>query len=361
MKWIGSGWLLTFCVLGSVAIDPAHLAAQCCGTEQCAGDFDCDGQVTVNEIILAVNNALSGCPKPVGDDQACADLAAANCTKLDQCVFNGTTIRYGGASTCQARQKQACLTRLDATGTGNSSMDVELCVSQVPSASCDDFDLGNIPECQARIGTLPNSSPCTFDGQCQGSSCALFTGTTCGTCAPASYAGEPCTTISCSHGFVCNSAQQCQPRGDVGSPCDTDHPCGPMAFCVIPAGTSGTCEIAGNTIGAHCDPQHQSASGCDFNAGLYCDGSTDTCLAVTYATAGAPCGTVNHAVVKCTYASTCFGAQGTTPGICIANAADLMPCDTAVGPACVPPAICATGGPSATSGTCQLPGSIACG
>jgi hypothetical protein len=29
---------------------------------QCAGDLDGDGQVTIEEIIVAVNNALSGCP-----------------------------------------------------------------------------------------------------------------------------------------------------------------------------------------------------------------------------------------------------------------------------------------------------------
>src|SRR5512135_1103219 len=141
-------------VLFALAIlDPAHVAAQCCGSEQCNGDFNCDGQVTVNEIILAVNNALTGCPMPVGADQACADSATANCTKLDQCVLNGTTIRYGGASTCQARQNQACLERLEATGTDNYPNAVELCVSEVPSASCSDFDLGSIPECEAKVGT----------------------------------------------------------------------------------------------------------------------------------------------------------------------------------------------------------------
>ena len=44
-----------------LALWPARIQAQC---DQCKGDFNGDGQVTVDEIIVAVNNALNTCPTP---------------------------------------------------------------------------------------------------------------------------------------------------------------------------------------------------------------------------------------------------------------------------------------------------------
>ena len=362
MTRIVSSWLVVLCMVAAVTFQPSRSAAQCCGTEQCSGDFNCDGQVTINEVILAVNNALAGCPKPVSADEACADSGIANCTKLDQCVLNGTTIRYGGASTCQTRQKQACLVRLGATGTGNTPAAVEGCVSEVPSASCSDFDMGNIPECQAKSGTGANGAPCAFGGQCASANCAIVTGTNCGTCAAANQAGDSCATTSCSQGLVCVAAtQQCQPRGNAGTACDANHPCGAGLSCVTPAGmAAGTCQGAGNSVGAACDPKHQTAPGCDPNAGLYCDASTNTCATFTYVTAGAQCGSVNHVTAACTNASSCFGAAGQTPGTCVADAVEGMPCDTQAGPSCIPPAACVTGGAAATSGVCRLPDPTVC-
>jgi hypothetical protein len=355
-------WLTALSLFGVAAIRPSSSAAQCCGTEQCGGDFNCDGQVTVDEILAAINNALLGCGPAVSADQACTDSATANCGKLDECVFNGTSIRYGGASTCRTRQTHACLERLGAAGTGNSPPDVELCVSEVPGASCNDFDLGNIAECQAKIGSGPSGGSCAFDGQCMSANCTLINGTNCGHCAAPNQAGDSCASTSCSHGLVCvKSTQLCQPRGIASGSCDADHPCGAGLSCVTPSGAaSGTCQAAGSSVGAGCDPKRQTAAGCDPNAGLYCDATTKTCLTVTYATASQPCGLVSGVENVCTNASTCFGAQGQTPGTCMADALDGMPCDSAAGPACIPPATCVTGGGSATTGTCQLPDPSAC-
>jgi hypothetical protein len=346
---------------GVGGVTPSRAAAQCCGSEQCDGDFNCDSQVTVDEVIVAVNNVLNGC-SAVGADQACADAATASCAKLDQCVLHGSAIRYGDASVCQARQKQACLVRLGATGTGNNPAAVESCAGQTPSASCNEFDEGGIPECQAKIGTMANGAACAFPGQCESANCAIVTGTNCGTCTPPNQAGDSCATTSCSAGLQCvKSSQQCQPRGTGGDACDTDHPCGAGLSCVTPAAMpSGTCRVAGNTLNAPCDPKHQNAPGCDPNAGLYCDSGTNTCLATAYVTAGAQCGTVNHMLMTCTDASTCFGAQGQTPGTCIADAANGMPCDTDAGPSCIGPARCVTGGPAATAGVCRLPDPTKC-
>ncbi len=350
-------------VLGFTLLGLHPTAAQTCPGEHCSGDFNCDGRVTVDEILVSINNALHDCAESISADQACTDVAAAQCTKLDQCVVNGTTSRYGGVGICQARQKQACLARLDAGGTGNNPTDVELCAQQLPTAACGDFDLGNVSECMAKVGTRDDGQPCTFPGQCKSSNCAIATGTNCGTCAEASKAGDSCAAVSCSHGFVCvASTQQCQPRGTSSSNCDADHPCGAGLSCVTAAGAqSGTCELAGSSVGTPCDPQRRSQASCDPDFGLYCDATSRSCLAVSYGVAGSQCGFVSPIVVNCTGNATCFGAQGQTPGTCIANAADGAHCDTQAGPSCLPPAVCVTGSASATAGTCQLPNAAACG
>jgi hypothetical protein len=40
---------------------PVGIGAQC---DQCKGDFNGNGEVTIDEIIVSVNNALDGCPAP---------------------------------------------------------------------------------------------------------------------------------------------------------------------------------------------------------------------------------------------------------------------------------------------------------
>lgn len=359
---VRGGFAMVF-LLGLATLGPRPATAQTCPGEHCSGDFNCDGQVTVDEILVSVNDALNGCPQGISADQACTDFAAAQCAKLDQCIVNGSTSRYGGVAVCQARQKQSCLTHLIASGTGNSPTDVELCAQQLPTASCGDFDLGNVPECMAKVGTRADGQPCAFGGQCQSSNCAIATGTNCGICAEPSLPDSPCDTASCSHGFVCvKSTLKCQPRGTSSGTCDTDHPCGAGLSCVTAQGAqAGTCETAGSSVGTPCDPQRKTEASCDPNLGLYCDGTSRSCLAVTYTVAGGQCGFVSPIVVDCTNDSTCFGAQGQTPGMCMANAADGAACDTQAAPSCLPPAQCVTGSAAVTAGTCQLPAPAACG
>jgi len=210
--------------------------------------------------------------------------------------------------------------------------------------------------------TWRKGAPCAFSGQCESANCATITGTNCGSCAPPNLAGDSCATTSCSQGLFCIAGtQQCQPRGSAGAGCDADHPCGAGLSCVTAAAMpSGTCQTAGSSVETACDPKHQNAPGCDPSAGLYCDASTKTCHAVTYATAGGQCGSINQVSVACTNASTCFGAQGETPGTCVANALEGMACDTQAGPSCVPPATCVTGSPTATNGVCRLPDPTVC-
>jgi len=347
-------------VLSTVA--SALIIAPATRAQVCAGDVNGDGKVDVQDVLLVVNDALTGqCTASVSADQACTDVAMANCARLDECVANGTTIRYGQLSVCRSRQRLACLVRLGAVGTGNSPASVEQCATAVPSASCDDFDQNDVVPCQAKVGTIPLDGACTFAGQCVTANCAIVNGTNCGTCQPPNQAGNSCAQTSCSEGFVCvQDNMECQPHAALESACDTDHPCSVSLSCVTPSGaTSGTCQVAGDTLGAPCDPKHQSAPGCNNSAGLYCDSTT--CAAITYATVPSPCGSADNVTTVCTGAAMCFGAMGQTLGTCEADASDGGACDTVAGPSCIPPARCVvTGGSSVTAGTCQLPDPTVC-
>ena len=55
--------ILVFATL--LALWPARSLAEC---NQCRGDFNNDGEVSINELILAVNNALYGCPPRFTDN-----------------------------------------------------------------------------------------------------------------------------------------------------------------------------------------------------------------------------------------------------------------------------------------------------
>jgi hypothetical protein len=67
--------LLTAAIV-SLSVPRAH--AQCNPT--CQGDFNLDGQVTVDEIIVSVNNALNGCGGT--EQQGCIDSGGTVATAL---------------------------------------------------------------------------------------------------------------------------------------------------------------------------------------------------------------------------------------------------------------------------------------
>jgi hypothetical protein len=304
-------------------------------------------------------SASCGADGPTADD-ACTQVAAANCAKIDQCIKNGTAIRYGDAPTCQARQKQSCLTALKAPGTGNSPTLVQTCATALPAASCEDYEQGNVTACQ-RNGARSDGMPCAYPGQCKSGFCAINKGTNCGSCAEPTQAGASCATTTCSRGQVCANNNQCQPDGTQGTSCDRDHPCGYGLSCVGSSTTAtGTCQASGMAAGTACDPIRKTAPACAGSLGFFCSSTTNMCAPITYVSAGSMCGLVSGAQVNCTAGSDCFGDTTTTPGTCKAQAADGMPCDTAAGPNCLPPARCVTGSATVTAGTCRLPDAAAC-
>jgi hypothetical protein len=120
---------------------------------------------------------------------------------------------------------------------------------------------------------------------------------------------------------------------------------------------------AASAVGATCDPTARTAPGCDRSRGLFCNATSKTCTAVTFAANGAACGVgADGNLIDCTggvcYGSTIGGANPTM-GTCKSDATDGAACDTTNGPGCVAPARCVTGAGS-TAGTCTLPDATKC-
>src|SRR3974377_1837576 len=106
--------------------------------------------------------------------QACADLAAARCEKMQQCNPQGIVNTYGDLGTCESRQSATCVTNLSAPQTANTPAHTEDCSTALPSTSCSDFELGNVPPaCQPPAGPRDAGSPCSVSGQCATAYCLI--------------------------------------------------------------------------------------------------------------------------------------------------------------------------------------------
>src|SRR5215471_4811365 len=98
-------------------------------------------------VVIAVAGACgssgSGAPSA---DQACMDLATAQCNKRMTCTGGaGITRTFGDMTTCLTREKLQCTIGLAAPMTGNTPAEVESCVAAYPNFSCSDFLINNPP------------------------------------------------------------------------------------------------------------------------------------------------------------------------------------------------------------------------
>src|SRR5262249_30391306 len=142
----------------------------------------CKGGIAMNARAALLAAAVAAC----GDagpsaDQACADLARARCVLRDTCS-NGARIErdFGTVEVCQQREKLACLNGVGAPSTGNSPTLVETCARAMPSESCSDFFLNNLPSACIVTGKLAASAPCAFNGQCTSTFCGVARNSACG-------------------------------------------------------------------------------------------------------------------------------------------------------------------------------------
>jgi hypothetical protein len=317
--------------------------------------------------------AIAGCGGTSGDT-ACADSAAARCAQRATCTNSvGITKVYGDMATCLAREKLSCTNALAAKGTGNTPDRVEQCVAALKTESCADYLSGNIPAACVNTGTLADAAGCAFAGQCSSTYCTGLTNAACGTCGEPVASGGDCTNGgTCARGQTCfttpgsmGMAMSCITEGVAGASCTRSMPCAAGLSCVgmMTMGATGMCMPAGTAVGTACDPTSRTAPGCDRSVGLFCNATSKTCTAVTFAANGAACGVGSDGnLIDCT-AGVCYGSVigGAMPmmGTCKADAADGAACDTTNGPGCISPARCVTASGS-TAGTCQLSDATKC-
>jgi len=302
---------------------------------------------------------------------ACADLAAASCAKRMACAPNGLMRIFGSMDVCKTRVALMCADAVMAPHSGNNPTLVEACVADYPAYSCADFVDNRPPADCAPKGPLAAGAACAFNGQCASGFCAGDKNAACGTCGDPPPVASACTSTTCDHGQECvASTNLCQVPGAPGASCDAGHLCDLGLVCTgLAASTSGapatpgTCQTAAATLGAPCGG---TMPGCDGVLGLFCGGAVGakTCMAVTFATDGTPCGDLsNTAHVACSagscYTATGLAASGDT-GTCKADVAEGSACDDVLGPGCLAPARCVTTG-GGSAGTCTLPAGATCG
>ncbi len=306
-------------------------------------------------------------------DTACADIAAARCNERSMCTNTSSVTKvYGDMTTCLAREKLGCQNGLAAKGTGNTPDRVEQCVAALKAESCSDYFAGNIPAACVNTGTLADGTSCAFAGQCSSTYCTGLGDAACGTCGQALASGADCSNGgTCARGQTCytapgaNGTTTCLTEGTAGASCSRAAPCGAGLSCVgtLTNGGTGTCMAAANTVGAACDPTARTAPGCDRSIGLFCNATSKTCTAVTFAASGAACGVGSDGnLVDCS-GGVCYGSviggPNPTMGVCKGDAPDGAACDTANGPGCVSPARCVTASGS-TAGVCTLSDGAKC-
>jgi hypothetical protein len=301
--------------------------------------------------------------------QACGDLAQAECAKRMSCTGSiNITRTFGAMDECITRETLGCMSGLAAPQTGNSPALVEQCVVDFATYACADFFNDNPPAACAAMGQRPTGAACAFNGQCASAYCSGIKNTLCGTCAAPPAPGASCVSSPCGHNQSCVAATtMCETNGATSASCDADDPCGYGLSCVgavASTSTPGTCQASAENAGTACGGATMPS--CDGTMGWFCGGATGskTCMAITYVGDGVACGDLSatsHAECIAGGCYTSTGAVGTGQmGTCKADAPDGAACDTVLGPGCMTPARCVTSG-DASAGTCTIPIGSTCG
>jgi hypothetical protein len=292
----------------------------------------------------------------------CANVAMAECAKLETCSPLLMQTRYGSVSTCQTRLSATCANALDAPSTGNSPAQLDACLKVYGTWSCTDYiDNVNAPAaCAQQKGKLASGAACAFPAQCETGFCAIRPHAVCGTCADAPKVGDSCADLTtCGEGLLCiASSKSCATLGTVGETCDADSPCGAHLSCIganAAKATVGKCQTSVAKKGATCDPTNQTGPGCDFDAGFVCNSMSKECEPITVSPAGGPCDSDDHQFAVCSASGSCSASEAGALGTCTAAAVDGKACTTAAkGPGCLVPARCILTTDGGTTGTCQV-------
>lgn len=274
--------------------------------------------------------------------RACADVAAALCTKFESCNTGAMlSIVFDDLAHCVARMKLVCAVELVAPDVASTVAEVQACANAINATSCGDgFDPDSVAECRW-VGARANGGACGVNAQCTSGFCDKRPPSSeCGTCAALPQAGEACPAERCAPGHKCVAPGKCMKLVAIGAACDASTPCASSGYCL------GKKCVAPAHLGDKCDPLGRGGPGCSEM--ITCDTKTKICRPPTLANVGEPCGLVGTELRACTRSWCEAHGEG---GKCIARVAEGGTCTTSE--ACVVPATC-------VSGTCKMPNPAGC-
>ncbi|HMI88716.1 MAG TPA: hypothetical protein VK550_31775 [Polyangiaceae bacterium] len=255
--------------------------------------------------------------------QACTAFADAYCAKLQTCSTFVMSVAYGDLATCKQRWILNCVPNFGVTGTSATPARTSACAQSMGALACPTFLSGDLgTACAIGAGTVAQGGPCGDDAQCASTFCARAPTAVCGTCQPATMAGDPCVQSSCSV----------------------------STNTVCPAGKTSCVKPVAGKVGDSCVGHEQ----CDIGHQVGCNPTNSRCIALTLATAGGNCGAnsiIPTSVGVCPASGTCSASLA---GQCSAVGADGASCSTAdTGTHCMPPARC-------VASKCTLPTPATC-
>src|SRR5262249_14311594 len=97
---------------------------------------------------------------------ACAQVAAADCARLDACRKNGVSVAFGTMERCLQRKTLDCANVLIASGSLWTVPQVQGCAQGLQSASCAEYLENRVTACYPPPGMLASGAACAFDAQC---------------------------------------------------------------------------------------------------------------------------------------------------------------------------------------------------
>lgn len=314
--------------------------------------------------IVGCSSSDGGGAAAITADDACTQLAAALCDKIQSCAPSYLQLGYGDATTCKARALIECKAGLAAPSTAATPGDTAACATAAKGASCGALLDNDTPAaCLPKNGGLDDGKPCADDAQCKSGFCGLDNDKEiCGLCAAKPAEGAKCNRGKCPSGLKCARNDTCAKVVAEGGACDDTKPCAAGSSCF-----KGKCTKDQATEGAACDDKLTNAPGCDSLQGFVC--VTNKCMKVVIASEGKECGfdydTATMAVkgfTICDKGGWCKGIDLTAKppvfkGTCQAAAKDGEAClaDATFnkGPGCLEPAEC-------VGGKCQVPDAATC-
>lgn len=272
----------------------------------------------------------------------------------------------------RARFETVCHASLALPGSTVTEAQLEACAQAIHAEGC--TGRPGVPAACLFTGTLAAGSVCNEAFQCQSGLCFVSapagdsgTGAPdgCGKCEAVASVGQSCAGTTCAQGTVCDPTKMpstCATvtSGGAGAACNgATTVCDVGTFCDVttmactqayPVGqacnASAECIAPATCRAKKCTAPSQSGGGCyvdtDCIAGLGCS-MAQTCGAVTWASAGQPCGDLARCLV-----GACSSA-----GMCPTVVADGQPCPTDDGHTCDSLSLC-------VGGVCTLEDTVTC-